>query len=549
MIDKTPEFSMASRGLHLLDMVHHNPGEARYDTRYNDPRELAAMGYGGKVYSLFESPVLAVDWNGVEPGLMAAGTAEQAWRLELFNRLKREFARCREAGLKVYAMGDLVLLPRKLLEKHPEVEDFGNVNDPVVAGWLRSLVRLIVEQFPELDGLVVRIGETYLQDAPHHVGKITDKKNPDRTIIPLMRLLREEMCVKHGRELFFRTWGSFDEDADVYQKVSDAVEPHGKLLICVKHCEGDFHRGNFFNPFSRVIGMGRHRQIIEAQCAREYEGKGAFPNYIARGVIEGFPEHAGLRKTGAIASIGDFARNRPNLFAGIWTWTRGGGWEGPYIKNEIWCDLNAAVLVRWAADSVQSEEAVFSEIALNRMGLAPEFLPTLRELSLRSADAVLLGRTSQVVPISPWWLRDEYIGVPDLPPLVDDTLLEEKAESIAHWERIVELARTITWPDTDTREFVITSAEYGLRLFRILEAVYHLAVATQRDDLDHARVWLLRYDDAWQEYLELAGVNASSTLYHRDIIKRCSCTRSSAELADHLKRRIVQLETALGSTL
>jgi hypothetical protein len=34
---------------HILDMVHHNPGEARYQSRYNDPAELAKMGYGGKV--------------------------------------------------------------------------------------------------------------------------------------------------------------------------------------------------------------------------------------------------------------------------------------------------------------------------------------------------------------------------------------------------------------------------------------------------------------------------------------------------------------------
>jgi len=525
---------------HILDLVHHNPGEARYETRYNDPHELAKMGYGGKVYSLFESPELAVDWNPVEPGLFAAGSAEETWRRELFHRLKREFARCRQAALKVYAMSDLVLLPRKLVEKYPEVADFGDVNDPVVAGWLRTLVSLIFDQFPEMDGLVVRIGETYLEDAPHHVGKITEKKDPDRTIIPLMQLLREEVCVRRGKDLFFRTWVSFDDDAESYQKVSDAVEPHKNLFLCVKHCEFDFHRGHFFNPFSRVIGMGRHRQIIEVQCAREYEGKGAYPNYIARGVIEGFPEHAGLRESGAIASVGDFARTRPDLFAGLWTWTRGGGWEGPYIKNEMWCDLNAAVLARWAADPARTEEDIFNEIASERIGLAPDSLPAFRELSLRSADAVVLGRTSLAVPIFPWWLRDEYIGAPDLPPLADDRLLAEKAESIAHWEKIVELTRSIRWPDPETREFAITSAEYGLRLFRILEAVFHLAVAGQRDDLDHAGMWLRRYDEAWQEYLKLADVPACSTLYQRNIIRRCTCPGSSAELADRLRGRVQQ---------
>ena len=35
-------------------------------------------------------------------------------------------------------------------------------------------------------------------------------------------------------------------------------------------------------------------------------------------------------------------------FAGVWTWSRGGGWEGPYIPNELWCELNAYVIAKYA---------------------------------------------------------------------------------------------------------------------------------------------------------------------------------------------------------
>jgi hypothetical protein len=37
-------------------------------------------------------------------------------------------------------------------------------------------------------------------------------------------------------------------------------------------------------------GIGNHAQIVEVECQREYEGKGAHPNFIAQGVIDGFPE-------------------------------------------------------------------------------------------------------------------------------------------------------------------------------------------------------------------------------------------------------------------
>ena len=57
----------------------------------------------------------------------------------------------------------------------------------------------------------------------------------------------------------------------------------------MKHQGWDYWRYVAFNP---TIGIGRHRQIVEASCQRSYEGKGVWPSYIARGVIEGFPEQA-----------------------------------------------------------------------------------------------------------------------------------------------------------------------------------------------------------------------------------------------------------------
>jgi hypothetical protein len=127
----------------------------------------------------------------------------------------------------------------------------------------------VFKRFPDFDGIVVRIGETYLHDAPHHVGKILDPQNPDKTIIPLMQLLREEVCVKRGKTLVFRTWLSFDRSADSYAKVDAAVEPHPLLVISIKHCENDFHRGT---RFSRSIGQGRPPQLHRPRCHRRFRG-------------------------------------------------------------------------------------------------------------------------------------------------------------------------------------------------------------------------------------------------------------------------------------
>ena len=57
----------------------------------------------------------------------------------------------------------------------------------------------------------------------------------------------------------------------------------------------DFWRYSAPNP---CLGIGRHAQIVEVECQREYEGKGAHPNYIAQGVIDGFAELPASKRRG-----------------------------------------------------------------------------------------------------------------------------------------------------------------------------------------------------------------------------------------------------------
>ncbi|GAL79474.1 hypothetical protein JCM19274_1982 [Algibacter lectus] len=344
----------------ILDMVHHNPGEAPYQSAYNDPAVIKEMGYNGKVYFLFESPALAINWESVDPDILPKGSEERQWVDAKAAQIKEMHARSKAQDMAIYAMSDLVLFPKRLIEKFGIENTFGDPNNALTEKFIRAQINEMFDQFPDLDGLVVRIGgETYLHDAPYHQGAIENKKSPEKTIIPLMKILKEEICEKRNKQLIFRTWIAFDKNIKDYLEVSDAIEPHDNLVISIKHCEGDFHRSN---AFSKVIGQGRHRQIIEVQSAREYEGKGAYPNYIANGVIDGFEEHASMPKE-QINSISEFVEKRPDLYAGIWTWSRGGGWEGPYIKSEMWCDLNAWVMAQWGQNTNKSEEFIFNRYA------------------------------------------------------------------------------------------------------------------------------------------------------------------------------------------
>lgn len=496
----------------VLDMVHHNPGETPYDSAYNDPEVIKEMGYNGKVYFLFESPALAINWESVDKNILPKGTKDRDWVDAKATQIKQMHKACVSKGMSIYAMSDLVLFPKRLIEKYNIQKTFGDPNHPITEKLVRAQINEMFDQFPDLDGLVVRIGETYLHDAPYHMGAIDDKKNPEKTIVPLIKILKEEICVKRNKQLIFRTWGAFDRNLNDYLEVSNAVEPHRNLIISIKHCEGDFHRSN---EFSKVIGQGRHQQIIEVQSAREYEGKGAYPNYIAHGVIDGFEEHANMPEQ-RINSIKEFVETKPELYAGVWTWSRGGGWDGPYIKNEMWCDLNAWVMAQWALHTDKSEESIFNRYATERLKLKGEDVAKFRKLCLLSEEAVVRGRNSTYRDMNPWWTRDQGISWPSTPK--DETRqirnLAQKDEAIAKWKTIVKLAKSINWNNKESKEHVVGSSEYGLRLYEIYRALVYMSYADSKGDVKEVQRWIKKYDKAWEAYNKLPGKYSSiATLY------------------------------------
>ncbi|MFA5689160.1 MAG: hypothetical protein WC959_08440 [Kiritimatiellales bacterium] len=505
----------------ILNMVHHNPGEAPYESIYNDPEFLKRRGYNGEVFFLFESPLLAISWETVDPNFFPTGSAEKKWMDAKRAAILKKHDACRRAGIDVYAQGDLVLLPTKLIEREQIRDVFGDPRHPRVQELLKIQIAETFDQFPALDGLVVRIGETYLHDAPFHSGAIHDKWSAAETIIPLAQLLREEVCARRNKKLIFRTWLSFDRNLETYLNISAAVEPHPDFIFAVKHCENDFHRAT---AFSEIIGKGRHPQLIEVQCAREYEGKGAYPNYVMNGVIEGFEEHVKTAPEN-FNSLREFAGETPEMFAGIWTWCRGGGWDGPYISNELWTDLNAYVVSQWGQNPAQSEAEIFNRYAAGELKLNATDIQKFRRLCLLSAAAVVRGRNSTFGDMEVWWTRDQGIAWPGVEmwaeanksPEAIRRNLKQKDESVEIWKEIVALAEEIQWADAATKEFAIASSLYGLHLYEIYRALIYMADASTRGDANDIRRRICAYDDAWAAYQKLPETYPScATLYTKE---------------------------------
>jgi len=235
-------------------------------------------------------------------------------------------------------------------------------------------------------------------------------------------------------------------------------------------------------------------------------------------VIEGFEEYQNIKLRG-MESLWEFSLKKPELFAGVWTWSRGGGWGGPYITNEFWCHLNGWVVSHWAQDPTKSEEELFATYCRDELKLGEEDARRFRRLCLLSAEAVVRGRNSTHGDMNPWWTRDMGIGWPGLGKAEEAKarILAEKDEAVAKWKTIVDLAEPITWADDKTRNHAVGSSLYGLRLYEIYRSLVFLASAEKRNDDAAIKKWIAVYDEAWAVYRELPQKFPSiGSLYSQD---------------------------------
>ena len=235
---------------------------------------------------------------------------------------------------------------------------------------------------------------------------------------------------------------------------------------------------------------------MDASLAFRYEGKGAHPNYIGAGVIDGFSEVVPAQGLA-------LAMAQSPLIRGSWTWARGGGWQGPYISGggnaengavgggaagELWEDLNTFVVSKWvmgqlmtspvetdaattatattattaAAPPANTEPAVFAQYCVEVLKLEGDAgtaaCSVFRGIALASSDAVLKMHYSAPYdaklqpPTGPGgipannWMRDDCLGGDaQLGPVFAgllkdggfDAALAEKDAAVALWDEIV----------------------------------------------------------------------------------------------------------------
>lgn len=527
---------------YIMDMVYNNLGQSPRISKFNDPEYLKELGYNSMVPHWYVQ--CGITYDQLEKGIVPKGSDERIWIEKNAAFLKEKIREAKKVGIELYPFTDIMVVPKSVWGKYGKQmveEEFRekavlgeyhqpDINQEMTKSILRIQIEEIFQTFPELDGLMLRFGETYMHDTPFHLGGSPLESKGDRAInghIEMIKLFREEICVKRNKKLFYRTWdfgNFFHVNPKVYRAITDSIEPHENLIFSVKHVKGDFYRTLVFNP---TLSIGNHQQIVEVQCQREYEGKGAYPNYIAKGVIDGFEEYEYLMKPEKFQSLNDI-KDSPQ-FVGVWTWSRGGGWLGPYVKNEFWSELNAFVIAKWAQNTKIPEEMIFRDFARMK-GIPEEDISKFREICLLSDSAVLRGKYSKYCGgYNLGWTRDEFINGANtlqgfFKKVLDEGLVEkvlaEKWKSVEMWKNMVTLAKQIDAKDESLNEFLRTSTEYGRIKYEIIEKGWivmllgHIGDETEQYDKERIREAIARYDELWKEWKELEKNSPScATIY------------------------------------
>jgi len=516
-----------------LSMVHHNPGEKPFITKFTNPETLAEYGFNGQVFKHINT---VVTFDKLGHNLFPENSPERLWIEKFKKTLKSEIDEAKNAGLLACHHIDLFVLPKKLVEIYRDqicdVEGKISLDKEMTLYLHKVLLDEIFEIVPNLDALIIRVGETYLHDTPYHIGngavKYGDTEREKEQFVKLISFLREEVCVKRNKKIFFRTWDCFDNrfhtNLQYYLEITNRIEIHENLYFSIKYTSLDFWRRVKNNE---CLTRGIHNQIIEVQCQREYEGKGAYPSYVMNDVVNG---DSSLRNPIGLKNI----VNNP-LIKGVYVWPRGGGWHGPYITDELWCDLNTYVISKYANDTSLTEEYLFDKFSKEHLNLSDKDVGLFRELCLMANEAILKTRyiehydatlKEKSYPCCNWMRDDCLGGLKQLMPAFDVLYkngklfeaLSEKGEGYKLWQKVYNICKEIDWSNSSHKDFVISSCEYAMCLFSSVYCGWKVMTYGYLNDkgvlnTNSLKEAIKEFDASWKKYENLSKKKNMSTLY------------------------------------
>lgn len=275
--------------------------------------------------------------------------ADHPWyELETRARIARwrtEFRRCfevvRRHGLQIYLTMDVFSATPSVREQLTKLRRS-------VESFLAEQLDMFLADFPEVAGVIVRIGESDAADVVHEFRSELYLKKPEQVNRFLRALL--PTFEKHKRKLIFRTWtvgayriGDLMWHRGTFASVLKGVGDSPALIISMKYGESDFFR---YLPLNQNFFRTRVAKIIELQTRREYEGCGEYPSFTGW-EYERYAQEL---------------KQAENM-VGLMIWCQTGGWVPfrrlAYLDPEaVWTELNTFVTLRIFKEGQRVEESV-----------------------------------------------------------------------------------------------------------------------------------------------------------------------------------------------
>lgn len=250
------------------------------------------------------------------------------------------FAIIRAENLSIYITMDM-------LSFTPALKARLGRDEGKITAFIHELVQQFLHDFPEISGIILRIGESDGKDVKGLVRSELCIRRPaqlNRLLKALLPLFEREQ-----RRLILRNWtvgaysiGDFIWRRNTLAQVLAGIDSSA-FVLSMKYGETDFFRYLQLNPhfFDTPV-----QKIIELQARREYEGCGEYPSFIGEDYSAYARELAGAEN-----------------MLGISVWCQTGGWlpfrRLAFLDHEaVWTVINAFVCIQLFRDGVSAEEAV-----------------------------------------------------------------------------------------------------------------------------------------------------------------------------------------------
>lgn len=291
----------------------------------------------------FAGHAQSIGFNAVSLDDVLHLTDHPAYEPEVRARIaiyREEFCRCftilAGAGLDVYLTMDYFSTTAGV--RSAGVEPLSFVCD---------LVGRFLADFPQVSGVIVRIGEADARDVHDDFRSELCLQQPKQANAFLKALLPIfERC---GKRLIFRTWtvgayriGDLMWHRGTFAAVLEGIDSEA-LVVSMKYGESDFFR---YLPLNRNFFRTKVAKIIELQTRREYEGCGEYPSFV------------GWEYERYVQEL----RQAENV-VGCMVWCQTGGWV-PFRRlafidgTALWTELNTFVTLRVFKDQSLVEDAV-----------------------------------------------------------------------------------------------------------------------------------------------------------------------------------------------